>query len=293
MNDATVTPRTDQTIHLPGGPTGILLAHGLGGTPVELAFVARGLARAGYTVHCPQLAGHCGSEADLVATRWQDWSASLSAGLERLRRDCDVVLVGGLSMGALLGLHLATQQPDAVDGLVLLAPTLWFDGWSLPWASFLLRAFIATPIAKRYKFVERHPYGIKDDRVRALIAKAMELGQSQDAGLLATPSAALRQMWLLVDAVKRELKSIRAPALIIHPREDDISSLANTFYLQKRLGGLVETLVLDDSYHLVTLDRQRDLVIERTASFAAWTADRARKGGRAHPAVAGARVTAA
>jgi carboxylesterase len=278
MNDATVTTRTDQTIHLPGGPTGILLAHGLAGTPVELSFVARGLARAGFTVHCCQLAGHCGSEADLVATRWQDWSKSLAAGLERLRRDCDVVLVGGLSMGALLGLHLATQRPDAIDGLVLLAPTLWFDGWSLPWASFLLRPFIATPMAKRYKFVERHPYGVKDDRVRALIAKAMELGQSKDAGLLATPAAALQQMWLLRDAVKRDLKSVRMPTLIVHPREDDISSLANTFYLQKRLGGLVETLVLDDSYHLVTLDRQRDLVVERTASFSAWAAERARKG---------------
>jgi carboxylesterase len=292
MNDATVTTRADTAIYLPGGATGILLAHGLAGTPVELAFVARGLARAGFTVHCCQLAGHCGTEADLVATRWQDWSRSLDAGLERLRRDCDVVLVGGLSMGALLGLHLAAQRPDAVAGLVLLAPTLWFDGWSLPWASFLLRPFIATPFAKRYKFVERHPYGIKDDRVRALVAKAMELGQSQDAGLLATPSAALRQMWLLADAAKRKLASIRAPALIIHPREDDISSLANTFYLQKGLGGLVETLVLDDSYHLITLDRQRDLVIERAASFAAWTADRARKGAPARANTAGERVAA-
>ena len=63
----------------------------------------------------------------------------------------------------------------------------------------------------------------------------------------------------------------------MHPREDDISSLNNAFYLQKHLGGLVDTLVLDDSYHLITLDRQRDLVIERMATFAAWAAERARR----------------
>src|SRR5258708_5019286 len=113
MNDISVTPSVDRTIHLPGGNTGVLLAHGLGGTPVELAFVARGLAKAGFTVHCCQLAGHCGSEADLVATGWQDWAASVEAGLERLRQDCDVVLVGGLSMGALLGLHVAALRPEA------------------------------------------------------------------------------------------------------------------------------------------------------------------------------------
>ena len=55
---------------------GILLLHGLGGTPLELKVVARGLAARGYTVSCCQLAGHCGSEQDLLATNWADWFAS-------------------------------------------------------------------------------------------------------------------------------------------------------------------------------------------------------------------------
>jgi carboxylesterase len=33
------------------------------------------------------------------------------------------------------------------------------------------------------------------------------------------------------------------------------------------LGGLTHTLVLDDSYHVVTLDRQRQLVLERTLAL--------------------------
>ena len=85
-----------------GGPVGFLLIHGLGGTPVEMRFVARGLARAGHTVHCPQLAGHCGSFEDLRATGWKDWYHSVQTAYRELRNTCKKVIVGGLSMGAIL-----------------------------------------------------------------------------------------------------------------------------------------------------------------------------------------------
>ena len=43
------------------------------GTPAEMRFVGKGLNRAGFTVYGMQLAGHCGSEADLLRTGWRDW----------------------------------------------------------------------------------------------------------------------------------------------------------------------------------------------------------------------------
>ena len=61
---------------------------------------------------------------------------------------------------------------------------------------------------------------------------------------------------------------MKAPTLILHPREDDIADLDNAVYLQRRLGGLVETVVLDDSYHIITLDRQRHVVVDRSIEFA-------------------------
>jgi len=39
--------------------------------------------------------------------------------------------------------------------------------------------------------------------------------------------------------------------------------------LQGQLGGVVETVVLDDGYHVVTLGRQRQLVVSRTLDFIA------------------------
>ena len=43
-----------------GGRIGVLLIHGLTGTPNEMRSVAAGLQRAGFTVAAVQLAGHCG-----------------------------------------------------------------------------------------------------------------------------------------------------------------------------------------------------------------------------------------
>lgn len=251
-----------------GGPVGFLLIHGLGGTPVEMRFVGIGLARAGYTASCPQLAGHCGSFEDLRATGWRDWYASAEDALGTLRKTCSKVIVGGLSMGAILALHLAAQRPNDVCGAALFAPTLKLDGWGVPWYSVLFNLVRHRKIADLITFSERQPYGIKDPRVRALVMAAINSGDSSKAGQLSSPGRVMLELRWLVDTVKRELGSIRQPALIVHPREDDRASLRNAAYLQGALGGTVETCVLDDSYHIVTVDRQRDLVVQRTAAFA-------------------------
>jgi carboxylesterase len=253
---------------LRGGPVGFLLIHGLGGTPVEMRFVAIGLGRAGYTVSCPQLAGHCGSFEDLRATGWRDWYATVEEAHTELLKTCTMVIVGGLSLGAILALHLAAQRPDDVHAAALFAPTLKLDGWGVPWYSVLFNLVRHRKTADLISFTERHPYGIKDPRVRALVTAALDSGDSSKAGQLANPGRVMLEMRWLVDTVKRQLGSIRQPTLIVHPREDDRASLGNAHYLQRSLGGMVETFVLDDSYHIVTIDRQRDLVVGRTAAFA-------------------------
>ena len=264
----------DKSLHFQGNRVGILFIHGLGGTPVEMKMTARGLHKFGYTVACCQLAGHCGTEDDLLRSTWQDWCKSVEKALIELKTKCDVVFTGGLSMGAMMALHAAANHPDKVDGVLCFAPTIWYDGFSLPWTRILLRPLYYTPIGKRFRFVEREPYGLKDERVRAAIVKAMFSGDSSEAGILGTPAASINQFWLMIDVIKKQLKSITKPVFIAHAREDDIASLKNPFYLQKHLGGIVETLVLDDCYHLVTIDRQRDIVVDRAASFINWAVER-------------------
>ncbi|MCL4766493.1 MAG: alpha/beta fold hydrolase [Hyphomicrobiaceae bacterium] len=259
----------DRSLHMSGGRTGVLLIHGLGGTPIEMRFVAVGLARAGYTVSCPQLAGHCGTAEDLKATRWQDWYASVVEAHDRLLQECDVVIVGGLSMGAVLALHLASERPDTVHGLALYAPTLQLDGWGIPWYARLFGLVWHRRVADLIDFDEREPYGIKDPRVRGLVTAAIQSGDSSQAGQLSTPGRSMLELRWLAGTVRRSLGRIGQPVLLLHPRDDDRASLRNAFHLQKSLCGSVETVVLEDSYHVVTLDRQRHVVMERTSRFAA------------------------
>jgi carboxylesterase len=258
----------DYSEMLRGGSVGFLLIHGLGGTPVEMRFVAFGLAKAGYTVSCPQLAGHCGSFEELRETGWRDWYATVADAHTELRKTCQTVIVGGLSMGAILALHLAAERPDDVHAATLFAPTLKLDGWGVPWYSVLFNLVRDRKTADLVTFSERHPYGIKDPRVRALVTAAVHSGDSSKAGQLANPGRVMLEMRWLANTVKRQLGGIRQPTLIVHPREDDRASLNNAAYLQRSLGGMVETFVLDDSYHIVTVDRQRDLVVARAAAFA-------------------------
>jgi carboxylesterase len=261
----------DHSIVYPGNRTGFLLIHGLGGTPAEMRFVARGIAQAGYTVHCPQLAGHCGSYEDLRLTTWTEWYAGVLTAYENLKAECDTVIVGGLSAGAILALRLAADHPNDIHGTVLMAPTLKLDGWGVPWYSVLFHLVRDKFSADFFPFAERDPYGIKDPRVRALVTQAIQSGDSAQAGQMTNPGRVMLELRRLISNVKPRLGQIKQPTLILHPREDDRASFrSNAVQLQLKLGGLVDTVVLDDSYHVVTFDRQRDLVVTRTLAYASW-----------------------
>jgi carboxylesterase len=253
--------------HYAGGPTAVLLIHGLTGTPTELKAVGKGLARAGYSVYGVQLAGHCGSEADLLATTWQEWLASAVQAFDRIYESHEAVFVGGLSMGALLSLLVAAQRPGQVAGCLLYSPTIFYDGWSVPRLSVLLHLAIMLGLGRFLRFRENFPYGIKDERLRARILAQMELGHSGDAGLLYMPGVSLGQLLRLIGDLKKRLPAIRTPTLVLHAREDDVTSIKNASYIAARIGGRVEKILLENSYHMITLDQERDLVTHHSIVF--------------------------
>jgi carboxylesterase len=171
----------DRSMFFPGGRVGVLLIHGLGGTPVELRYIAKSLERIGCTVFCCQLAGHCGTPEELRRSTWQEWYASVEAAHDKLKEHCDIILAGGLSMGGILAIHLAQNRPSEVHGLLLYAPTLKLDGWSMPWHSVFLQYVRPTPIRLEIDLPEHEPYGIKDERVRRLVVSSMQSGAQRPA----------------------------------------------------------------------------------------------------------------
>lgn len=258
----------EQHLMLPGGRIGFLLLHGLAGAPVELRFVAQGLNRAGYTVYAPLLAGHGGSDLMLSMTRWTDWVASAEQALERLREHCDHIIVGGLSAGSMIALHLAARHQSSLAGLVVYSPTFWPNGWAIPWYFSAFRLITQKWFANLFTMHERSPYGIKDDRIRRFILESLQSGGRPLDEIFARRGGTVFEFACMTRAVRKLLGEISLPTLICHAREDDQSCLSNAMYVQKHLRGSVETLVLDDSYHMITLDRQRATVIDRTIAFA-------------------------
>jgi len=235
-----------------------------------MRFVGNGLNRAGFSVLGMQLAGHCGDEADLLATGWHDWYASVVEAAERLRGEVDHLFVAGLSMGALLALKLAADHPDKVDGLGLYGTTFVYDGWTIPWIgklSFMLPLVCGLGFGHGMKFHECFPYGIKDERIRQRIAGSMLSGDSAAAGLPGNPWPSLAEFYRLSFRVRRQLKSVRTPCLVVHAKDDDVASLKNVRLVVRGVSGPVETVLLENSYHMITVDQERDQVIERSTRF--------------------------
>ncbi|HWV83604.1 MAG TPA: alpha/beta fold hydrolase [Hyphomicrobiaceae bacterium] len=249
------------------GRIGFLLIHGLGGTPVELRFVAQGLTRAGFAVYCPLLEGHGGTEAELNATTWQDWYDSVVAAHDELRARCDMIIVGGLSSGALLALRLAAERRDEIASTVLFAPTLWPNGWAVPRALRLMKYVPQKQIANLFSFAETAPYGIKDERIREFALASLQGEGRSMKDVFGRSGSMLWELKALRSAVRKQLADVKQPTLIFHPRNDDQADLSNTTEIQRALGGLVDVIVLDDSYHMITLDRQRTLVVDRAVDY--------------------------
>jgi carboxylesterase len=252
---------------IPGGRVGVLLVHSLGGNPVELRFVAQGLARQGYTVYCPLLPGLGGGTDVSGLSSWQDWYAALEGAHDELKAHCDVIVVGGISAGSMLALRLARERAADVHGLLLFAPTIWPNGWAIPLHFYLFALVYHKWVASLMRLRQRAPYGIKDERIRNFVIDSFKSEGRPLEDLFGRGGGLVWEFKALARDVRRRLGEIPQHAAVFHPRHDDQSDISNTFKLQRKLGGVVEVTVLDDSYHMVTLDRQRSLVVDRAVEF--------------------------
>jgi len=252
---------------IPGGRVGVLLVHSLGGNPVELRFVAQGLARAGCTVYCPLVPGLGGGTDESGLSSWQDWDSALEGAHDELKAHCDVVIAGGISAGSMLSLRLARERSKEIDGLLLFAPTIWPNGWAIPMHFILFKLVYHKWVASLMRLRQRAPYGIKDERIRNFVIDSFRNEGRPLEDLFGRGGGLVWEFKSLTRDVRRRLGEITQHAAIFHPRHDDQSDISNAFRLQRDLGGQVEMTVLEDSYHMVTLDRQRSTVVDRAVEF--------------------------
>jgi carboxylesterase len=227
------------------GPTGLLLLHGLSGTPSEVQPLGDFLSQKGYSVLGPWLKGHDTNPKDLARTTWQDWAQSAREAYDQLKQNCSKVFVGGLSMGALQALHLAATVPTA--GVIsMAAPVRIFDfrfnGIAffrfLQWRTSNLTGGILDPQAPPHL---TYPY-------------------------VATKS--LYELKKFMDLVRSELPRITTPALVIQGQKDSMVPPPNGDLVYQALGSNAKHLLyLDRSDHVVTMDFDKQTVFEKAFKF--------------------------
>ena len=112
-----------------------------------------------------------------------------------------------------------------------------------------------------YKFREREPYGLKNEALRKRIARAARLSAFTEVGATSVPMNHIYQAMRLIRHVKRKLADVRAI-------DDDTASAKSADFVVRHIGSpVVRKIYLDDSYHMVTMDNERELVARETRDF--------------------------
>ncbi len=278
------------------GPCSVLLFHGLTGGPTELAYIAHYLHyRAHLSVSCPALINHGQPIAVLARTRWEELWESAKSHFARAhaqaRQDGVPLFVGGLSIGALLALMLAAEFPDEIAGVVCLSPTLFYDGWNVPWWHRLLAIADHLPVKNVLYLREGPPYGLKDEVLREKMRQKYEsapLGQTRtpETTYAHFPIRLLCECRHLIALGKRMLPGVRAPLLIVQSALDDSTSPANARYIMDNVSSQHrELLLLQNSFHIVTADLEREHVADAMAKwFVKWSATAAHQEKQGLPA---------
>ncbi|WP_321887830.1 alpha/beta hydrolase [Paraburkholderia bannensis] len=253
-----------QRIFSEGDGHAVLLLHGLSSSPIELRYLARYLQNEGFTVCAPLIEGYSAGSSEQTMEQWVESAArefdALAARYER-------VSIIGLSIGGALAMRLIRERPSA-QSLVLLSLTLAYDGWAIPWYRFLLDWAYYTPMRHTYRYRESEPFGVRNEALRKKIARAMQRNSFSEVGPSTISLPALHQALRLARAARKDVAAIENDTLVIHAIDDETSSPRNPRYVIDNIGAnFLRTLWLDDSYHMITSDNEREIVARETTLF--------------------------
>jgi carboxylesterase len=237
-----------------GAERGVLCIHGFTGTPFEMRGLGERLAQRGFTAAGPLLPGHGGGVAELNATTWRDWVAAMAAELTALRHRCRRVAIVGLSLGGLISLRLAARDPE-LPALAVLSVPLW-----LPFPATAGVLALGALSAYRGSRLESLPKGGPDVRDPA--------ARRGSPSLRAWPLLAAGSVLDFMPRVRAGLSRVRVPTLVMHADHDHVAAPACARELHARLGATDKRLVtLPRSYHVVTVDVERELVAREVGDF--------------------------
>ena len=231
----------------PNGRVGVLVCHGFGGSPRSVQELALRLAAAGHSVALPLLAGHGRTPEEMERSSWTEWTADVERAFVWLSDRTDQVFVSGLSMGGTLALWLAERHPE-VAGLVTINAVLRHP------RERMMRALGRLGLPRWVKAIGN------DAKLVGVDERAYDR----------IPMRSTRQLALLLADVREGLALIRCPALLFSSVVDHVVPPANQAELLAAISSTDKTLVdLRDSYHVATMDLEKERVFKEILDFVA------------------------
>jgi carboxylesterase len=228
------------------GKIGVLVSHGFTGTPQSMRYLAEKLAGAGFSVALPRLRGHGTTPADMAQSKASDWVGDLHTALEWLKPRTEHIFMTGLSMGGTLTLVLAGMMPYVIKGIIPINAAVFFNNPDLAGLAFLPGAPAEVP-------------GVGND----VKAEGVE-----ELAYQVVPVPALRELMALMSAANELMPRISCPALVITSKDDHVVPPANADYIMSKLGSQEKRLLwLENSYHVATIDNDKELIAQATIEF--------------------------
>lgn len=243
----------------------VLLFHGLTGSTFEMKKYAQHLHANGFDVFAYCLPGHGEDTCNIRCVSYDDWIEFAQEKFLFLKKKYKKVFLGGLCLGAVLALVLAQKHKLEVAGVISLSTTLFLDGWTMPWYNFMMPLGLNTLIRYYYTFPEREPYGIKNIKKRRSIQKIM--GKNTIA-MDNYPLSCVYELLKLSKLARKNMKEVISPILIIHSKEDELTSVKSAKFVYNNISSnCKQFFILDNSYHLMLYDNDKDFVFDKSVEF--------------------------
>jgi len=232
---------------------GVVVLHGLGGTPHSVLPITAAVHEAGYMTVAPLLPGHGTSPEDLIGRTWDEWLASVMDVCDELSARSEGIALIGQSLGATLALAAGARRSD-VRGIAA------------------INALVTPPDPDATEHLEHliqrgrtmQPAGPPDVRDP----------EAHDSAYPDLALTALLQLGVGGATVHDLLTSLRVPVLVASGAHDGVVDPTNSDVLADSVKGSVTRVRLENSAHVAALDLDRDLLCRELLTWLAGLTDR-------------------